>query len=67
MHVRTRRVIGAIATAWPGISTGRIVVVIFVLRFVYNKTAYNRLYFTVENSHPNLIYIFFDSSNNQRL
>ena len=42
MHARMRRVIGVIATAWPGISTGRIVVVIFVLRFVYNKTAYNR-------------------------
>ena len=34
--------IGVIATVWPGISTGRIVVVIFVLRFVYNKTAFNR-------------------------
>ena len=47
--------IGVIATVWPGISTGRIVVVIFVLRFVYNKTAYNRL-FIVTNNHPNLIY-----------
>ena len=39
-----RRVIGVIATVWPGISTGRIVVVIFVLRFVYNKTTYNRFF-----------------------
>ena len=35
-----RRVIGVIATAWPGISTGRIVVVIFVLRFLDNKTVF---------------------------
>ena len=34
--------IGVIATVWPGISTGRIVVVIFVIRFVYNNTADNR-------------------------
>ena len=40
--------IGVIATAWPGISTGRIVVVIFDLRFVYNKTTDNRLYFSDE-------------------
>ena len=44
MHVRMRRVIGVIATAWPGISTGRIVVVIFALRFVYNNTASNCLH-----------------------
>ena len=43
MHVRMRRVIGDIATAWPGISTGRIAVVILVFLFVYNKTASNRL------------------------
>ena len=41
MRVRIRRVIGVIATVWPGISTGRIVVVIFVLRFVYNKTVFS--------------------------
>ena len=49
MHVRMRRVIGAIATVWPGISTGRIVVLIFVLRFVCNKTASSHLYFFVHS------------------
>ena len=51
MHARMRRVIGAIATAWPGISTGRIVVVIFLLRLVCNKTSSKLL--TVEIRHPN--------------
>ena len=35
--------IGVIATVWPGISTGRIVVNIFVFRSVYNESTSNRL------------------------
>ena len=54
MHVRMRRVIGVIATVWPGISTGRIVVVIFVLRFVYNIIAI--FYSQSKNNNSNVIY-----------
>ena len=52
--------IGVIATVWLGISTGRIVVNIFVLRFVYNETTffmmnYPFLFIVIKNI-PYLIY-----------